>query len=375
MSSRVARSAPRPASTPAARPRTSSWSATTQTEKTIWWEKNGKLSPQQFDVLLADFLEHAKGKQLYAQDLYGGADPKYRIKARVFTELAWHSLFIRSLLIRPERKELARLRARLHHPLPADLQGRSEAARRAQRDRDRAEPDQAHDPDRRQLLCRRDEEVGVHDAELLPAGRKRDADALLGECRQGRRRRAVLRPVRHRQDHALGRSEPHADRRRRARLGPARRVQFRGRLLRQDHQAVARGRAGDLRRDAALRLGAGECRLRPGDAHRSTSTTSSKTENTRSAYPLDFIPNASRTGPRRHAEEPRDADRRRVRRDAADRQAHARAGDVSLPLRLHRQGRRHREGPRRRASRNSPPASARRSCRVIRPSTATCCAS
>jgi len=78
-----------------------------QTEQTIWWEKNGKLSPQQFDVLLADFLEHAKGKQLYAQDLYGGADPKYRIKARVFTELAWHSLFIRSLLIRPERRELA----------------------------------------------------------------------------------------------------------------------------------------------------------------------------------------------------------------------------------------------------------------------------
>ena len=79
-----------------------------QTEQTIWWEKNGKLSPQQFDVLLADFLEHAKGKQLFAQDLYGGADPKYRIKARVFTELAWHSLFIRSLLIRPERARACR---------------------------------------------------------------------------------------------------------------------------------------------------------------------------------------------------------------------------------------------------------------------------
>ena len=76
------------------------------TEKTIWWEKNGKLSPAQFDVLLNDFLEHAKGKQLFAQDLYGGADPKYRIKARVFTELAWHSLFIKSLLIRPDRKDI-----------------------------------------------------------------------------------------------------------------------------------------------------------------------------------------------------------------------------------------------------------------------------
>jgi phosphoenolpyruvate carboxykinase (ATP) len=76
------------------------------TEKTIWWEKNGKLTPAQFELLHQDFLEHAKGKQLYAQDLYGGADSKYRVKARVFTELAWHSLFIRTLLIRPDRSEI-----------------------------------------------------------------------------------------------------------------------------------------------------------------------------------------------------------------------------------------------------------------------------
>src|SRR5215469_2131551 len=77
-----------------------------QTEKTIWWEKNGKLTPAQFDLLHKDFLAHAKGRQLYVQDLYGGADPNYRIKARVFTELAWHSLFIRTLLIRPDQSEL-----------------------------------------------------------------------------------------------------------------------------------------------------------------------------------------------------------------------------------------------------------------------------
>ena len=77
------------------------------TEKTIWWEKNGKLTPAQFDLLHQDFLDYAQGRQLYVQDLYGGADPKYRIKARVFTELAWHSLFIRTLLIRPDRGELS----------------------------------------------------------------------------------------------------------------------------------------------------------------------------------------------------------------------------------------------------------------------------
>jgi phosphoenolpyruvate carboxykinase (ATP) len=77
------------------------------TEKSVWWDGNRKLSPEHFQVLLDDFIAHAKGKQLFAQDLYGGADPKYRIRTRVYTELAWHSLFIRTLLIRPERAELA----------------------------------------------------------------------------------------------------------------------------------------------------------------------------------------------------------------------------------------------------------------------------
>ena len=77
------------------------------TEATVWWEKNGKLTPAQFDLLFNDFMAHAQGKELFAQDLYGGADAKYRIKARVYTELAWHSMFIRALLIRPERSELA----------------------------------------------------------------------------------------------------------------------------------------------------------------------------------------------------------------------------------------------------------------------------
>ena len=42
--------------------------------------------------------------KLFAQDLYGGADPNFRITTRVFTELAWHSLFIRTLLLRPTHR-------------------------------------------------------------------------------------------------------------------------------------------------------------------------------------------------------------------------------------------------------------------------------
>src|SRR4029078_12493988 len=77
------------------------------TENSVWWDGNRKMSKENFDNLLADFRKHTEGKKLFAQDLYGGADPKYRIKTRIFTEYAWHSLFIRQLLIRPERSELA----------------------------------------------------------------------------------------------------------------------------------------------------------------------------------------------------------------------------------------------------------------------------
>jgi phosphoenolpyruvate carboxykinase (ATP) len=77
------------------------------TESTVWWDNNKAMTPQAFDTLYADMLDHAKGMELYAQDLYGGADEAFRVKVRVFTEFAWHSLFIRDLLIRPRAEELA----------------------------------------------------------------------------------------------------------------------------------------------------------------------------------------------------------------------------------------------------------------------------
>ena len=59
------------------------------------------MSSEAFDVLHMDMLDHIKEKDLFFQDLYGGADPKYRIGVRVVTEYSWHNLFIRHLLIRP----------------------------------------------------------------------------------------------------------------------------------------------------------------------------------------------------------------------------------------------------------------------------------
>ncbi|MFU8899829.1 MAG: phosphoenolpyruvate carboxykinase, partial [Roseinatronobacter sp.] len=80
---------------------------TADVEDKIWWENNAPMSSDAFDRLYADMLEHVKGRELFVQDLYGGADPAHRLDVRVVTELAWHGLFIRNLLRRPAAEELA----------------------------------------------------------------------------------------------------------------------------------------------------------------------------------------------------------------------------------------------------------------------------
>src|SRR5690606_13813312 len=77
------------------------------TEPHVWWDNNKAMTPAQFDALLADFQAHVAGMDPYVQDLQGGgADPDNVLPVRVVTEYAWHSLFIRNLLIRPERAAL-----------------------------------------------------------------------------------------------------------------------------------------------------------------------------------------------------------------------------------------------------------------------------
>ena len=80
-----------------------------ETENSIWWGKTNKgITPDQFAALKADFLAHLKTKDtLFVQDLFGGSQPAHRVNVRVITELAWHSLFIRTLLVRPGAAELS----------------------------------------------------------------------------------------------------------------------------------------------------------------------------------------------------------------------------------------------------------------------------
>ena len=78
------------------------------TEDTIWWGKTNKgMSPEHFAALKADFMVALGNKEtLFVQDLFGGSQPEYRVNVRVITELAWHSLFVRTLLVRPTPEQL-----------------------------------------------------------------------------------------------------------------------------------------------------------------------------------------------------------------------------------------------------------------------------
>src|SRR3984957_18724488 len=76
------------------------------TDSQVWWDNNKAMSPAHFDTLYADMMAHAEGRELFAKDLFGGADLTHRISVRVVTEYAWHSLFVHQLLIRPSAEEL-----------------------------------------------------------------------------------------------------------------------------------------------------------------------------------------------------------------------------------------------------------------------------
>ncbi len=79
-----------------------------ETEDNVWWgSTNVGMTPDHFAALKADFLAHLDTMgTLFAQDLYGGSQPEHRVNVRVVTEFAWHSQFIRTLLVRPEAAAL-----------------------------------------------------------------------------------------------------------------------------------------------------------------------------------------------------------------------------------------------------------------------------
>ena len=74
----------------------------------IWWgDVNRPLSEAHFARLEARLIDHLRGKQVYVRNGYVGADPRYRRSLRVIGEYAWHNLFARHLFLRPTPEEMA----------------------------------------------------------------------------------------------------------------------------------------------------------------------------------------------------------------------------------------------------------------------------
>ena len=76
------------------------------TENNIWWgQYNRPFDVEKFDALFARMQGYFQGKDVFVQDCFGGADHDYRLPIRVITEYAWHSLFARTMFIKPQTAE------------------------------------------------------------------------------------------------------------------------------------------------------------------------------------------------------------------------------------------------------------------------------
>lgn len=71
-----------------------------------WNSVNLPISVEKFDQLYKKALAYMQGKDLYVFDGYVGADPQYRLGVRIINEFAWHNLFVHQLFIRPTAEEL-----------------------------------------------------------------------------------------------------------------------------------------------------------------------------------------------------------------------------------------------------------------------------
>jgi len=76
-------------------------------ERVAWGKVNQPFPPDKFEALLQRVLRYLGERDLYVMDLAAGADPDFRLPTQVICEYAWHALFVRQLFIRPSAEELA----------------------------------------------------------------------------------------------------------------------------------------------------------------------------------------------------------------------------------------------------------------------------
>ncbi|MDR3636109.1 MAG: phosphoenolpyruvate carboxykinase (ATP) [Isosphaeraceae bacterium] len=75
-----------------------------------WGDVNQPFDASRFDALYDRVLAHLHGREVWVQDAFAGTDPDHRLPIRVVCERAYHALFSRQLFVRPAPEELAQHR-------------------------------------------------------------------------------------------------------------------------------------------------------------------------------------------------------------------------------------------------------------------------
>ncbi len=71
-----------------------------------WGDVNQPFDPDKFDALCKHVIAHLNQRDLYIEDLYANADEHYRLSIRYVMESAWQAMFLRNLFIRPTISQL-----------------------------------------------------------------------------------------------------------------------------------------------------------------------------------------------------------------------------------------------------------------------------
>ncbi len=72
-----------------------------ESEGLVWWgASNHSFATTHYEHLRDRVLAYLQGRDLYIQDVYAGADPENQIAIQVVSESAWHALFARTMFIR-----------------------------------------------------------------------------------------------------------------------------------------------------------------------------------------------------------------------------------------------------------------------------------
>ena len=73
----------------------------------IWWgENNHPMAPETFEIVRRSLADYLQGRNVFVLDAAAGADPQYRMPIQVITELAWHNLFAHQLFLRATESDL-----------------------------------------------------------------------------------------------------------------------------------------------------------------------------------------------------------------------------------------------------------------------------